>query len=555
MANAKHQFICDKEKGLFDEEGRISDYIEVVALSRTIESKEWKKHFRFIDMDGVIRECSISQATLLNKQETLQILGDYGFCLSCDQQRLMEYLRFAKPSERITEVKRMGWINADAFICPSFFISKNQDKTFFLESNNKTTGFEEQNTLDEWKENVCTLCEGNSILTLALCVGLSGILLKKLNINPIMVNLIGKSSIGKTTALYIAASLWGNPREFIQQWRTTSNALEAIAESYNDSALILDELGQVHSKDIGNIIYMLGNSKGKSRLNKDSELKESKKWSIAVLSSGEVSISDKIAEGSDSVKAGQLVRCIDIDALRSDKLGVFDTMHDDIEDSAQFSNLLKEGTLKCYGVAAKAFIQSLINDPINLQDCYEEHKRNIMKMLDKEKDGQITRVAEIFALLSMTGDLACRFKVFTHKNNELLDLIYLLFNEWLKERGTTQSMEEKSILDCLIGSLETNRNRFDQIDKIFEKSNSSGWWGIHKIHDNSEYYYITSQAFRNEIFKGFNMKFVRKTLINKKMLILDKDNKNPKCPYTNSPNKRMVTIVIQHLDETEEIEI
>ena len=210
---------------------------------------------------------------------------------------------------------------------------------------------------------------------------------------------------------------------------------------------------------------MLGNSKGKNRVNKDSELKESREWSIAVLSSGEVNISDKIIESGSSVKAGQLVRCIDIDALRSDKLGIFDTLHDDIEDSAQFSNLLKEETGKHHGVAAKAFIQTLIESSIDLRSLYEEHKRELIEPLGEKADGQVIRVAETFALFALTGDLACRFNVFTHRNNELVELIHDLFRKWLADRGTTKPMEEKNILDRLFKELETNRNHFDQIDQ------------------------------------------------------------------------------------------
>ncbi|MDR0581029.1 MAG: DUF927 domain-containing protein, partial [Holosporaceae bacterium] len=50
----------------------------------------------------------------------------------------------------------------------------------------------------------------------------------------------------KTSALCVAASLWGT-KKFMQQWRSTSNALEAVAESHNDGLLILDELGQISS--------------------------------------------------------------------------------------------------------------------------------------------------------------------------------------------------------------------------------------------------------------------------------------------------------------------
>jgi putative DNA primase/helicase len=205
----------------------------------------------------------------------------------------------------------VGWIGDDSFVCPSFSTSQNEKSSFSLVSNTKTSGFAKRGTLAEWTQNVSTLCEGNKILTLALCVGLSGVLLRRLkHFNTAIINFIGKSSIGKTTALHVAASVWGEPKKFIQQWRSTSNALEAVAESYNDCLLILDELGQVQAKDIGNTVYMLGNSKGKSRMNADSELKKNKEWTLSILSSGEVSIADKIAESKEKVKAGQLIRYI-----------------------------------------------------------------------------------------------------------------------------------------------------------------------------------------------------------------------------------------------------
>jgi putative DNA primase/helicase len=131
------------------------------------------------------------------------------------------------------------------YIVPSFTIkAANNKKSFFLDDGVENYGYEINKTLTEWKDNVGKYCVKNDILTLAFCVGLSGPLLKFFPVvGTTIVNLTGKSSIGKTTVLHVAASLWGSSRKFIQQWRTTSNALEAVAESHNDSLLILDELG------------------------------------------------------------------------------------------------------------------------------------------------------------------------------------------------------------------------------------------------------------------------------------------------------------------------
>ncbi len=161
-----------------------------------------------------------------------------------------------------------------------------------------------QETLEEWKENICCYCEGNHILTLALTTSLSGILLKFQDfINSTMINLTRKSSIGKTTALQVTASVWGG-ENFIKQWRTTSNALESVAAEHNHGLLILDELGQVSAEDVSQVFYMLGNEHGKQRMYSDTSLRKSKHWKIAILSSGEIGVADKIEE--IGAKAGQL---------------------------------------------------------------------------------------------------------------------------------------------------------------------------------------------------------------------------------------------------------
>lgn len=74
-------------------------------------------------------------------------------------------------------------------------------------------------------------------------------------------NFFGPSSIGKTTLLRIAASVWGrgDTPGYIRTWRATANGLEGAAASATDTALILDELGQVESRDAAAALYSLSN--------------------------------------------------------------------------------------------------------------------------------------------------------------------------------------------------------------------------------------------------------------------------------------------------------
>lgn len=72
----------------------------------------------------------------------------------------------------------------------------------------------------------------------------------------------GASSTGKSTALKVDASVWGNPTSYCRTWRATSNGLEGLAALHNDGLLILDELGQIDPKEAGEAAYLLANGKG-----------------------------------------------------------------------------------------------------------------------------------------------------------------------------------------------------------------------------------------------------------------------------------------------------
>ena len=92
--------------------------------------------------------------------------------------------------------------------------------------------FRRHGTLDEWRAGVAALAQGNSRMVFALCCALAGPAVQPAGIESGGFHFRGDSSVGKTTALKLAASVWGRP-SFMQRWRTTDNALEAIAVQHN----------------------------------------------------------------------------------------------------------------------------------------------------------------------------------------------------------------------------------------------------------------------------------------------------------------------------------
>ncbi|WP_298067315.1 DUF927 domain-containing protein [uncultured Mailhella sp.] len=142
-------------------------------------------------------------------------------------------------------------------------------------------------TLDGWKE-IAALSIGHSRLSFALCAAFAGPLLRLAGLEGGGFSFEGASSSGKTTALQIAASVWGGP-ERIRSWRATDNGLENIAILHNDNVLVLDEVGQVNGRILAECAYMLANGQGKGRSSREGNLRKSQSWCLLFLSRCSVS--------------------------------------------------------------------------------------------------------------------------------------------------------------------------------------------------------------------------------------------------------------------------
>lgn len=526
-----HEFYIN-DNGLFYNNNYICDYIETIAFVRDHEDNNWKRRIKFKNLGNRFHTMDIGIEQSIDTKDFWKILGKAGFEISepKHQKLVLKYLRSMKPNTYITNVSKIGWINDYLFASPSFQLtSKETDELFSIDSKIKDNGFNIEGNLKDWQDNICKYCENNDILTLALCSAFAGPLLKFVNQTCTVANLVGKSSIGKTTALNVASSVWGNPRQFITQWRVTSNALESVAEQHNSCLLVLDELSQVNKKEIGDTIYTLGNGKGKVRSTREATLKEIKEWNVSILSSGEVGIVDILSNNQEDVKAGQLVRFVDIDSEISGGYGIYNELHG-FKDGAILSNTLKENCAKYHGIASKIFIEEILKiEPwktleYSIKKEYNTTKQDIYNKFELHNaNGQVKRVADVFALYQLAGKLAKEFKIIMF---DVTDSIYNLFGCWLVERGNkTESFEEKDILDNVTSFLIQHESRFatynsdgQSLEKSVIDKTIHNCLGGREERDGYIIYYIIPSLFNKEICGG-NSKLYKKVLIKEGILI------------------------------------
>ena len=83
-----------------------------------------------------------------------------------------------------------------------------------------------------------------------------------------VLDLWGETSIGKTTALNLAASVWASPRAYVGKWASTLTYRERSAAALSCLPLLLDDTRQIPPKEreqIGQTVYQLADGQGKGR--------------------------------------------------------------------------------------------------------------------------------------------------------------------------------------------------------------------------------------------------------------------------------------------------
>lgn len=551
------------DKGLFsiivDAQGNeyeqwLADPIMILGLVRDTANEEWGLLVRWKDPNGVKHTATIQKAALV-KDDKVWLLSLVSGGWGCSphskhKNKLTEFFALYKTNRYLRSVKSTGWHDGQ-FVLPDRVLNgsaePDESDICLMSSAPISTVYSSRGTLAEWQQTIGKWAEGNSRLELAICAGLAAPLLEISGMESGGFNFVGGSSIGKTTALFVAASVWGKGSTdsgFLKTWRSTSNGLEGCAATHNDALLCLDELGQASGKTVAEAAYMLANGQGKSRADRSGNARAAKIWRILVLSTGELGLADKINADGGRSQVGQEVRLIDVPADAGCEYGIFENIHG-FNKAHEFAEALKTAAASNFGVLAPAFINSVIDQRTKDEP---ELKRVACSRLNKLQqglcgelgrvDGQVQRVAERFALCGLAGLLAIRSRVLLWDPKTMINNIKKCFLAWLDHRGTTGALEEIKIIRQVKLYIEQHGDsRFQSpspSDSTVKTHNRAGFKFFDPAANRLEYY-VLPEVFKAEVCKGFDYRFACRVLLEAGYLIKKENDRMTSRP-PKSPN-------------------
>ncbi|MCD1127361.1 DUF927 domain-containing protein [Jinshanibacter sp. LJY008] len=335
--------------------------------------------------------------------------------------------------------------------------------------------------LDDWKLRVAGKVQGFAP-KLSILIGLSSPLLPFIGESGALFHLAGHSSTGKTVALQLCASVNGPAAEpgsgaltGIQRWNATSNGLETLLASSNNTTLCVDELGSFAGKNFSNVLYDAVSGKSKVRMNVEGFGRAAEStWSQNVLSTGELTIEDRIRQDKVPVKDGQLHRSLSIPITAEDSRDEGESA----EAARQRMGELKRNLLSLYGSAGYEFVRcltGLLDDSdralgwhqtvVCLKDAYRIRTNELTCRLQAnqiELTDVEMRALGRFGILYLTGVLAVEWEILPWSSEDVFDVVYEAFSRWLDNYRNDENSKE-SILSGVQNYLGSQETRFHDV--------------------------------------------------------------------------------------------
>lgn len=424
-----------------------------------------------------------------------------------------------------------GW-HKGAYLLPSGeIIGEPKEPIIFKNKSANANGYETKGSLASWQAEIARYTNKNTSMMLAIATALTSPILRLVNADSFGVHLFNSSTKGKTTALNVANSVYGDPTLIDLSWNTTPHALNNEANSRNDGFITLDELGQAKRiHDVENIAYSLFNEKGRAQGMKEGGNNELSRWKITALSTGEKDVEGFLKSKGLDINAGQLVRLLNIPLIEADHLHGFDN-------NKAHADHLNEASKNNFGVIGREWIRYLTTNKETVRAEYKRLNQVWQNRIAKNSASQVQRVASRFALLETALQLSTPLTLWDA--DECRECLIKSFNDWLADYGNGDR-EEVKILEFFNGWLDENaESMFIQIPKSEHDRAIRECYGYRILEiagQRKEHFYIYPKSF-NQLIVDSN--FPKKSVLHymEKFKMIKPGKEQEKRPFQHKATK------------------
>lgn len=365
----------------------------IMPIERLVNIDTGEEKLKLAFRKGAIwRKIIVSKIVLANSNKVTELAGS-GIAVTSQTARAfvsyisdLENLNYDIIPER-KSIGRCGYIADEGF---SPFV---EGLIFDGDANFKGMfeAIRSRGFVEKWLETAKEVRGMSLTARILLAASFASPLLEPLNCLPFFVHLWGvDSGTGKTVALMVAASVWGDPTigSYVKTFDGTTVGLEKTAAFLNNLPLCLDELQL--AKDLKGRtnfdVYKLAQGVGRTRGNRSGGVDLTPTWRNCILTTGESPLTGQAAG------AGAVNRVLDIECRSAQAV---------IRDGMRISSIIKRN----YGFAGRIFVEELYRPGV-LERVTERYRQLFQQLNDMDTTEKQAMAA---AAIILADELACEW--------------------------------------------------------------------------------------------------------------------------------------------------
>lgn len=339
-------------------------FVRLYGIGVDPRTSAWSRVYIVRDLDG--RTSRVAVPFAAGEHELFQRLAAAGYpapLLRADRTNLLRKLEGEETDRRVTIATVPGWVEGtDAFATADRVYGANPRSVLVdLGSLGANGRAPVSGTVSDWRSKVADPALGNALAMFCIEMQFATPLMDLTGGESGGVQAVGTTSIGKSSLLAGADSVWGLGME---SWHSTRNGLDLLAASRNGMPLLLDEsqLAGETPKEIAETILHAGYrlQGGRDKVRRTDQAPRWT-WRLLFLGTSEKTQGELARDAGVPLQGGQIVRNVDVRADAGRGMGVWEDIHG-ARSPALFSDRFRENGLRHRGTVAPVYMERLVAD-------------------------------------------------------------------------------------------------------------------------------------------------------------------------------------------------
>lgn len=331
----------------------------------------------------------------------------------------VDQLRSAK--QVVTGQSRFGWCNSGdkrGFSCGSdLYWSDGTSETTTLIDKHIAAQYQTKGTLEHWKQAARFVIEQDRpAINCAIASAFAAPLVHFTVVPGTLLALVSeKSGTGKSTALKVANTVWGDPISGINSLSDTQNSIAKKMGVINNLPAYWDEIRLKDAVDsFVRMMFQLGQGKEKQRLSQSATMVSGGTWKTMIVAASNESLTDHVDDAVEGSDAGRLR----IFELRAEPL----TCSGDVlvKANESFKELAEN-----YGHAGRVYAQFLVKNHDKVKAAVSKMEADLIGKLNATPDDRFW--IALVATLLVGAKIANGLELTTFNLDKMKEILFAEF--------------------------------------------------------------------------------------------------------------------------------